>query len=312
MSRSWITGALSVSVLAVTLLATLGPAGQAVADAFSFLWPVGVVAALAILCLVLGGLLWRARPSREKERRARRARWDEPASRPGSPLAGSSTRRQDERNDAYNAVLSTSEAYINAHRGLEGMAEQPDVYMPELEDAEASVNLANQNFVGARQRVEQHGVKLVLDATLAIEQAVNKGRYDEAAHIRRDQLVPAVRHEMDDGRVAGGLGPTDSQTSDQTSNANLKQGLQDQLRRGKRIRLNASVTAEGSSGAIEIWEQDVATVLEDAGRYDLLARFEDRTTGDRVRALVSGPWSTHGRMDRRLQSLSRFIGELPD
>jgi hypothetical protein len=100
--------------------------------------------------------------------------------------------------------------------------------------------------------------------------------------------------------------------SAQTTIPSLGQTLQDQLRRGRRIRSTASITPEGSSGPIEIWEHEVAVLLEDADRHDLLTRFAERTAGDRFRMLVSGPWSTRSRMDRRLHIVSGFIRELPD
>ena len=71
-----------------------------------------------------------------------------------------------------------------------------NVYLPDLHEAENAVDLANQSFVAARQRVEQHGVKPVLDATIDIENAINNRDYDEAALVRRGRLVPAVRKDM--------------------------------------------------------------------------------------------------------------------
>jgi hypothetical protein len=195
MSRGQIAGLLSVVVLVVTLLAAIGPAAQAVWSCIEFLWPIGVVGWLVALCTLLGLLLWRkSRPSADAPP-ARRMRWDEPAQLAGVPALADSASSREKREAAYDAMLSTSEAYINAHRGVDALSD-PDVYPPDLEEAEAARHLANVGFVAARQRVEQHGVKPVLDATLAIEEAVNKGDYDKAAEVRRDQLVSAVRKDM--------------------------------------------------------------------------------------------------------------------
>lgn len=102
---------------------------------------------------------------------------------------------REKREAAYDAILSTSEPYINAHREVDALSES-NVYPPDLEEAEVARDLANVAYVAARQRVEQYGVKPVLDAALHIEDAVNRGDYDQAATERRDQLVPAVRKDM--------------------------------------------------------------------------------------------------------------------
>jgi hypothetical protein len=94
---------------------------------------------------------------------------------------------RERREAAYSAILSTSEAYINAHRGVDAL-DYPGVYTPDLEAAETAVNHANQQFVAARQALEQHGVKPVLDAARDIEDSINKRDYDKAADIRRDHL----------------------------------------------------------------------------------------------------------------------------
>lgn len=127
---------------------------------------------------------------------------------------------------------------------------------------------------------------------------------------RRFPYVIVRRSAIGLAAVPGGVGSQEGTT--QTTIPSLGQALQDQLRRGWRIRSTASITLEGSSGPIEIWEQGVAVLLEDADRHDLLARFQARNAGDGFRALVSRPWSTRSRMDRRLHIVSEFIRELPD
>jgi hypothetical protein len=120
--------------------------------------------------------------------------------------------------------------------------------------------------------------------------------------VRRSAINPAA--------VPGGDGSQGGTA--QATIPSLGRALQDQLKRGRKIRSTASITPEGSSGPIEIWEHEVAVLLEDADRHDLLTRFEESTAGDRFRALMSGPWSTRSRMDRRLHIVSEFIRELPD
>jgi hypothetical protein len=78
----------------------------------------------------------------------------------------------------------------------------PDVYIPDLEEAEATCQLADIAFVAARQSVEQHGVNPVLDASLRIEDAVNRGAYNQAARVRRAELVPAIRKDMNRSTAA--------------------------------------------------------------------------------------------------------------
>lgn len=173
------------------LLASVGPAAQAIQNAFVFLWPTGIVGLLATLCLLL--LLDRSRASRGNPPVA--AAEHEPSVEKVA-LPVESGNRREMREAAYSAILSTSEAYINAHVGVDALA-YPGVYTPELEEAEAVCDAANQAFVSARQKVEQHGVRPVLNAVLAVEDAVNKRAYDEAAERRRNQLVPAIRADMD-------------------------------------------------------------------------------------------------------------------
>lgn len=192
MRRGQILGAVGVVALVVGLLATIGPAAQAVRDGIAFLWPIGIVSILAVLCLLQGLLLW--------QRRAPQAAPPSPAFVNAQDVEGSSPSEvsgsaREKREAAYDAVLSTSEAYINAHREVDALSD-PNVYPPDFEEAEAACQLADVAFVAARQRVEQHGVNPVLDAALCIEDAVNRGDYDQAAKVRRDQLVPAVRKDM--------------------------------------------------------------------------------------------------------------------
>jgi hypothetical protein len=192
MRRGQILGALGVVALVIGLLATIGPAAQAVRDGIAFLWPAGIVSILAILCLLQGLLLWR-RPAPQPVTPS-------PPPVNGQDVEGSSPPEvsgsaREKREAAYDAVLSTSEAYINAHREVDALSD-PNIYPPDLEEADAVRHLADLAFVAARQRVEQHGVNPVLDAALRIEDAVNRGDYDQAAKARRDQLVPAVRKDM--------------------------------------------------------------------------------------------------------------------
>jgi hypothetical protein len=189
MSRGQILGALGAVALVVGLLASIGPAAQAVRDGIAFLWPVGIVGILAIVC-VLQSLLPRQRHTAGPSPALGAAQGAEGSS---PPEVSGSTREK--REAAYDAILSTSEPYINAHREINALSE-PNVYPPDLEEAEAATHLANVAYVAARQRVEQYGVKPVLDAALNIEDAVNRGDYDQAASARRDQLVPAVRKDM--------------------------------------------------------------------------------------------------------------------
>lgn len=57
MSRGQILGALGAVALVVGLLASIGPAAQSVRDGIAFLWPVGIVGILVVLCLLQGLLL---------------------------------------------------------------------------------------------------------------------------------------------------------------------------------------------------------------------------------------------------------------
>lgn len=197
MSRDAASRAVKALCAVVALLAAVGAAAKAVRDGATFLWPGGVVVVLTATCLLLGWLLWRkSRPSGDISP-AQRRRWDEPSLPAGGhPLAAESARVREKREAAYEALLLASEAYVNAHRAFGDFPDGPEVYLPDLQEAEGVVDLANQNFVAARQRVEQHGVQAVLDAALAVEDAINKGDCDKAAWVRRDRLVPAVREDM--------------------------------------------------------------------------------------------------------------------
>jgi hypothetical protein len=73
------------------------------------------------------------------------------------------------------------------------LEEEANIYVPELREAEAETANANQQFVSARQQVEQHGSQAVLDVVRAIEAAVNSGDLDGAVRLRHDRLVPAIR-----------------------------------------------------------------------------------------------------------------------
>jgi hypothetical protein len=80
------------------------------------------------------------------------------------------------------------------------------------------------------------------------------------------------------------------------------------LARGRRIRDSARIPDDGSSGVVDLWEQDVLSTLEEAGRLDLLTRFERRDAFDRVRGLLSARWRTRARLDWQLRRLSEFVG----
>jgi hypothetical protein len=191
MSRGSIVGILSVVVLLVTLFATVGPAARALGDGAAFLWPMGVVAILGVACAEFGLAAWRSKARLAAT--GSRASLTEIAEQAPSE---SGTKRE-RREVAYQRILSTSEAYINAHREASGFDEPGiNIYIPELEEANHRVDRANINFVAARQLIEQYGLDPILEAVLAIENAVNEGHYDEAAQIRRDRLVPAVRKDM--------------------------------------------------------------------------------------------------------------------
>lgn len=120
---------------------------------------------------------------------------------------------------------------------------------------------------------------------VVLERYVNFDDHRELRHATQAQL--------------GGSGP----------GAELTDRLQDLLRRGQRIRANTSLSIDGSSGPAQMWEQDVAIALEDAGKHDLLARFEKPEFGDTARGVIDGAWATRRRMDRKLQLLSDFVRE---
>jgi hypothetical protein len=202
MSRDVASRAVKALCAVVALLAALGAAAKAARDGATFLWPAGVVVVLGVTCLLLAWLLWRKSRSPADTSLVRRTRWDEPSLPAGGhPLADSASVRE-KREAAYEALLFTSEAYINAHRALGDFPDGPEVYLPELQEAENVVDFANQNFVAARQRVEQHGIQSVLDAALALENAINQGDCDKAARVRRDRLVSAVREDMNRSRAS--------------------------------------------------------------------------------------------------------------
>lgn len=90
----------------------------------------------------------------------------------------------------------------------------------------------------------------------------------------------------------------------------LEERLQAHLRKGRFARGSCSISSDGSSATIEVWEQDLVLLLEDAGRHDLVTRLEARNRADFARGVVSEPWATKARMDRRLVLLSEFVREL--
>jgi hypothetical protein len=178
MARTVIAGVSLVAAI-ITVLAGVGPAADAVGDAVSALWPIGVVCILAAGCAFLGWLLLQCH---------QKPAWAE------SDPEGLNLHRE-KRAAAYAAILSTSEAYINAHRGLADF-DEPGFYVPDLEAAETAVTQANHQFVAARQTIEQYGIDPILEAVQDLEDAVNRNDCDGAATIRRDRLVPAVRQDM--------------------------------------------------------------------------------------------------------------------
>lgn len=189
MSGKQIGGALATAVLVVTLIATVGPAARAASDAAWFLWPIGVVALLALLCLSLTLLLVQCR-------RAQSGRGTGSADST-SPSQPETSGERERREVAYQRILATSEAYINAHRAAPAFDESPaNAYLPEIEEAYGEVEQANVNFVAARQLIEQYGIDSILTAVQDLEDAINEGNCDKAATIRRTQLVPAVREDM--------------------------------------------------------------------------------------------------------------------
>jgi len=88
---------------------------------------------------------------------------------------------------------------------------------------------------------------------------------------------------------------------------NISDALNAQLRRGRRLRTTARFSSDGTAGPLEMWEEEVAMLLEDRGRHDLAARFEAGAPADKGRALISGPWATRSRIDRKLRLLGEFI-----
>jgi hypothetical protein len=169
----------------IGLVASIAPAAQTTRDAVEFLWPIGIVALLLGICLLLILDRWKARrvePGRENANESGRESVD--------PLGS-----REKREAAYSDVLTTTEAYINAHREL-ATFDEPGFYVPDVEAAESTVNRANQQFVAARQAIEQYGIDPILEAVQDLEDAINRNDCDGAAAIRRDRLVPAVRQDM--------------------------------------------------------------------------------------------------------------------
>jgi hypothetical protein len=90
----------------------------------------------------------------------------------------------------------------------------------------------------------------------------------------------------------------------------LADRIREQIRRASKLRSSARISGDGASGAIETWENDVALMLEDIGREDLAARFEAPALSEKMKALVSGPWSTRARVNRKLDLLSQFVAQV--
>jgi hypothetical protein len=188
-------GVLGAAGLLVSLVASIGPAAKAVVDSFEFLWPGGVVALLALICAMLGLLLWRKQSAAQADLVGRDGRETVAGTRE-EPVVGTfaSGGVREKCEAAYGAILPASEAYINAHRQVLTV-DGGDAYF--VRQVEAAMDLANHRFVLVRQQLEQHGAKSVLDATLDLEAAVNRNELDLAARLRRDYLVPVVREEME-------------------------------------------------------------------------------------------------------------------
>jgi hypothetical protein len=173
-----VVASVSLAAAIVGALAAVGPAANTVRDAVSSLWPIGVASILAASCAVEGWLLLRCH--------------QKPAGTESDPQMLDLHREK--RAAAYSAILSTSEAYINAHRELANF-DDPDAYGPDLEAADSAVDHANQQFVAARQAVEQYGIDPILEAVQDLEDAINRGDCNGAAAIRRERLVPAIRQD---------------------------------------------------------------------------------------------------------------------
>ena len=191
MSRKRIWATIVAIGVVIGLAASIGPAAQATRDAAEFLWPVGVVALLIVICLLLLLDRWKAEHV-ESVSIAGLENADE-----GGPEPVDLASRRERREAAYSDVLTTSEAYINAH--LAGaIFDEPDlnVYVPDLEEANRNIEKANFNFVAARHRIEQYGIDPILEAAQDLEDAINRGDVDKAAEIRRNVLVPAIRKDM--------------------------------------------------------------------------------------------------------------------
>lgn len=89
----------------------------------------------------------------------------------------------------------------------------------------------------------------------------------------------------------------------QTRHDNLVSCLKEELQRGRRLLDRTRISSDGTAGALELWENDVAMILESIGRPDLVARFEAAEFALKARAAFSGPWSTKTRLNRRLETL---------
>lgn len=81
------------------------------------------------------------------------------------------------------------------------------------------------------------------------------------------------------------------------------------LAEGRPLREKARISDDGSSAVIEVWERDVRRAIEEAGRSDLLERFDNSDRPDLAK-LVSGSWATKRRLARELDVVAEFAGEL--
>lgn len=169
-----------------------------------FLWPVGALLLTAVACLGAGFVLGghhKGGGGDGPPPAARSQLRDIPLKDVSEPPESASTREK--REAAYDAVLLTSEAYINANREYASYDDaEATSYIPELQEAAARAQVADQQFVRARQLVELYGVSPVLEATRAIEAAVNAGNLDAAVEVRTERLVPEVRKDQNHPRTA--------------------------------------------------------------------------------------------------------------
>lgn len=134
--------ALATSVGAVTLIAGVFAIvdSEAATEVAEFLWPVGVTVLVAVACLAGGFVLGQRRHNPEglaEDVTPSPTRRQPPAQRADDvrePPESASTREK--REAAYDAILLTSEAYINANRAYASYDEAlPTSYVPEIQEA---------------------------------------------------------------------------------------------------------------------------------------------------------------------------------